>query len=357
LEKQHPLKRTRKVILGRQELSDLNSEERRQLVGSLFFRHNMDRMIRFWILLFLSLVIATYGMLADNTAVVIGAMLLSPLMTPTMGFAASLVMVWPKRLSWSAALLVIATGGCVAVAFLLTEISPLAHLQVLPDEVLSRTSPSFTDLIIAIAAGTAGAIAAIREDVSAAIPGVAISVAMVPPLASAGILLGVGESSLAAKAMLLYTTNIVAIILAAGIVLLASGFVPRGRAERFKGQLALGLGIVTLTVVIIAVPLYRALEITIDHAQVTAAAHEAVDDWLGDARLELTELNVTHESAEVILVGVDRPPDIDKLSALMEEDLGMPIDVEVTWYRGETQEAFSDEEGDGEETAGDSKPD
>lgn len=345
MSKLHPVTRTRKVMLGRQKLTDLSGEERRQLVGSLFFEGNSDRMIRFWLLLMLALVIATFGLLADNTAVVIGAMLLSPLMTPTMGLSASLVMFWPIRMSWSGMLLLASTGACVVGALGLTELTPLAHLQVIPDEVLARTTPSITDLIIAIAAGTAGAIAAIREDVSSAIPGVAISVAMLPPLASAGILIGLGEPTLAAQAMLLFVTNIVAIILSAGLVLIISGFVPRGRAEKFRRQRFVGLGVVAIVVVIIAIPLYRALEIAIDHAQVTAAAHDAIDDWLGDRPLELTELNVTHESAEVVLVGVDDPPDIRELSRLMEEDLGTPVDIEVTWYRGEKESISGGEKG------------
>lgn len=341
----HPLTRTQKVILGRQQLSELNHEERRQLVSSLFFRGDIDRMIRFWILLFLAIIIATYGMLADNIAVVIGAMLLSPLMTPAMGLAASLVMVWPKRLSWSGLLLAAASAGCVAAAWVLTEVSPLAHLQVLPDEVLARTEPGITDLIIAVAAGTAGAIASIREDVSSAIPGVAIAVAMVPPLAATGILLGVGEPSLASRAMLLYLTNIVAIVLAASLVLLASGFVPKGRAEKLRRQLLTGLGIVVLAAVAIAIPLFRALEIAVDQAQVASAANRAVDDWLGDSSLEVTGLEVTSDSAEVVVVGVDSPPEVDELAALLEEDLGMPVDVEVTWYKGETLSASNADAG------------
>lgn len=126
-------------------------------------------------------------------------------------------------------------------------------------------------------------------------------------------------------------------------MLLASGFVPRRRAEKFQRQLWMGLGIVILAVVIIAIPLYRALEIAVDRAQVTAAANEAVDDWLGDASLELSELNITHESAEVVLVGVDDPPDIAGLSARLEADLGMPIDVRVIWYQGETRVAHGGE--------------
>ena len=103
-------------------LPQVETSVRREVLGSLFFTGPALRpyLIRFTVLLALSVTIASYGLLGDSAAVVIGAMLVAPLMTPVLGVAAALVMGWPRRLTLSALQVAAATAGSIALAWLLT---------------------------------------------------------------------------------------------------------------------------------------------------------------------------------------------------------------------------------------------
>ncbi len=98
-------------------------------------------------------------------------------------------------------------------------------------EVLARTSPSLCDLLIVLAAGAAGAYAVVRPDISAALPGVAVAVVLVPPLATAAFTLAIGHSALAGGALVVLGANVVAILLVGALLPLACVFVPAGRRE------------------------------------------------------------------------------------------------------------------------------
>ena len=113
----------------------------------------------------------------------------------------------------------------IAVGVVVSFISPSLRTDLpLPSELLARTNPNLIDLCIALAAGAAGGFVAVRTEASGALPGVGIAVALVPPLATVGICLGLGELGLALGALLLFSTNFVAIVLAAGLVLTGAGF-------------------------------------------------------------------------------------------------------------------------------------
>jgi uncharacterized hydrophobic protein (TIGR00271 family) len=144
---------------------------------------------RFAVMLVLSVVTAVLGLSMNSDAVVIGAMLIAPLMTPLIGTAAALVMGWPRRLAQSGLAVLAGSAAAVGISYVLTLLLPAAG-QALTPAVLSRTSPDLRDLVVALAAG---AYATAREDVSAALPGVAVAVALVPPLAAAGFTLAIPE--------------------------------------------------------------------------------------------------------------------------------------------------------------------
>jgi uncharacterized hydrophobic protein (TIGR00271 family) len=330
-----PLQRTRRFLLGRLATEDLNAEDRRRLINTLYVKDDHDRLVRFWILFILSVLIAAFGLLDDSTAVVIGAMLLAPLMTPIMGFAGGLVMSWPKRMGESVSLLVMASIVGVALGWLMAALSPVTHLEVLPGEVLGRTSPGMLDLFIALAAGGAGAFATVREDISASLPGVAIAVALVPPLATIGIVMSVGTRQQVMGALLLYVTNIVAIILSASIVFLATGFVPKRRVERIKERVWIGIAITFFVLLLISLPLYNAVQAAVRQAQTTDAANRVVKDWIGDAPMRIESISVKENAVDVILITLQEPPSVNELADRFESDLGRPLDVDVIWFQGE----------------------
>lgn len=200
-------------------LKSLEPEQRHGIVRRV--KDDAELSLRYTILLTLSTIIATFGLLVDSAAVVIGAMIIAPLMGPILGL--SLGMVRGAQGLQRSALLAEAIGValCVAIAFLIGQIPFTLGIS---REMLARTQPTTFDIAIALASGLAGAYASVNEKVSATIAGVAISVALVPPLASSGLLFALGRPDLGAGAFLLWFVNFLSIQLAAAAVYTVYGF-------------------------------------------------------------------------------------------------------------------------------------
>lgn len=169
----------------------------------------------------LATVVASYGLLANSTAVVIGAMIIAALMGPIMGLALAMVDGDEGLLRKS----ILAEAVGAALVFTLGLILGKIHGDIgLTNEILSRTKPNLLDLAVAVAGGAAGAYAMISPRLSVGLVGVAISTALVPPLAACGICVAHGEKALALGAFLLFATNLVAIQCASSIVMFFFGF-------------------------------------------------------------------------------------------------------------------------------------
>jgi uncharacterized hydrophobic protein (TIGR00271 family) len=181
---------------------------------------------RFYTLLAISVIIATMGLATDSAAVIIGAMLIAPMMTPIMGLGVALVLGWWRH--QVRLILFIALGGLftVGLGFAVMLVYQAPHGRPIPSQVLERTHPGVGDLGVALCAGLAAAYMQVRRETLSALPGVAISVALVPPLASAGVLIYFGEYDLMWGAVLLFVTNASAIVLAASMLFLAMGVKP-----------------------------------------------------------------------------------------------------------------------------------
>jgi uncharacterized hydrophobic protein (TIGR00271 family) len=142
--------------------------------------------VRFYALVATSTLIAAFGLIANSVAVIIGAMVVAPLMTPIFGMALALVRGDTKLLGRAFQAEVLGVILAVGVSTIFGSL-PLA-LEATP-EMLARTQPNLLDLLVAMLAGFAGSYAMIEERLSPALPGVAIAVAVVPPLANAGLCL------------------------------------------------------------------------------------------------------------------------------------------------------------------------
>jgi uncharacterized hydrophobic protein (TIGR00271 family) len=169
----------------------------------------------FYLMVAVSTVIAAYGLLANSTAVVIGAMLIAPLMGPIFGIALGLTRGDRQLLAHSLALeglgLVLAVGFAVAVGLMPLRVD-------FGSEILGRTQPTIYDMIIALAAGLAGTYALVDEKISPTLPGIAISVSLLPPLATCGLCLAAGQWRHAGGAFLLFAANFLAIQVIAAIL-------------------------------------------------------------------------------------------------------------------------------------------
>ncbi|MEI6361372.1 MAG: DUF389 domain-containing protein [Actinomycetes bacterium] len=265
---------------------------------------------KFWILLVLAGIIATAGVIADSTATVIGAMIVAPLMTPILGTALAVVLADHRHMVRSVALV---AGGAlivIAIAFLLGVIdSPVNAFQG-NSQIEGRISPGLIDLVAALATGTVGAFALVRSDISDTLPGVAIAISLVPPLAVVGLLLSVQRYSDAMGALLLFATNVAAIIATGAIVLLLyrirsiaedNGYpvgVLRGRT------LFLVMGLVVIVAIPLAVGSAAVARDQLLEAKVRpiAVAWAAVNDWT------VTEIAVRDGVVAVAAIGA--PPDV-----------------------------------------------
>lgn len=183
----------------------LQREQRLALVERVQSNSHWD--FDFFALMCLSTLIAGVGLLQNAPAVVIGAMLVAPLMTPMLGVGLALAQGNPFLLR--SALRSVLLGFLTAVALGLGL--GLAHpgLQHPTLEMLSRGGPHLLDLAVAFVSGVAAAYATSRPNLLAALPGVAIAAALVPPLATAGLALSMGEFDLFVGAGLLFLTNMV----------------------------------------------------------------------------------------------------------------------------------------------------
>jgi uncharacterized hydrophobic protein (TIGR00271 family) len=169
----------------------------------------------------LAAVIAAYGLLQNSPATVIGSVVLAQELGPILGISLALNDGDLRLLRRSFVAEAVGMALILAIAVLIG----LLHRGVpFGSEVLNRTAPTILDLVIAFAAGAAGAYAATTSKVSGTLVGVAITTSLLPPLAAAGLLVARGEQRLALGAALLFITNLVAIQLAAAVVLFVRGY-------------------------------------------------------------------------------------------------------------------------------------
>ena len=314
---------------------DTGDDVRAELVDNLYFEEpdSTLKKVGFWTLLVISVIIATLGVLGDSTAVVIGAMLVAPLMTPIMGLSAAIVNGWMRRVAASFATVVGGVAVAIAVAWVVTVWTP----QLVPlgtnAQILSRVNPTLIDLLIAIAAGAAGAYATVDRRVSSSITGVAIAVALVPPLGVVGIMLQAGEWGDALGAFLLFATNLVSIILVGALVFLVTGLTPFARfRENHEKMRTIALTVV-LGAIIVIVPLAFTSEGILASASRQAATQEDVEEWIAhEPGLSIDRTVVSGGDVNVRISGEGDLPDVSELEASLEQSLGIDVAVRVEFF-------------------------
>lgn len=266
---------------------------------------------RFSMLLALSVVIATMGLLRNSSAVVIAAMLVAPLMAPILGIAGAFVVGKVQRAGYLLLVVTISSFACVLLAWFLVYMSDVPRGILIQDQVLARTDPGIEDLIIAFAAGVAGAYVQIQKSEISLLPGAAIGVSLVPPLSASGILLYFGEYSYAYEAALLFVTNLGAIILSACGVYVASGALAAvlNKGKRRTG-FSIGLAVTIAAVSLISYQLVRSTYERYLETRTEAHLAEALQAWANPTSLEIirADVNVKNSTADLWLI-VDLPLD------------------------------------------------
>ena len=283
----------------------------------------------FMTLLILATMIATFGLFINSSSVIIGAMLLAPLMQPIVSLSMGVL-----RQDGSMQRHAVRTIGIGVTAVLLTAalIAFALPMQRLTTEMTGRLSPTILDLFVAIVSGIAAAYAKNNEKILGSLAGVAIAVALVPPIAVAGIGLGWGEWSMFSASFLLFVTNLVGIVLAAAMTFMVLGYSPIHIARK-------GLATWLVIVGMISIPLYS----TFVQMQENATIQRILTDTyfsIGERKLELTHIEVLRHKrkpeirCEVISNGVLTSEEKRYLREVIAKSIGQEVEIIATFrYR------------------------
>jgi uncharacterized hydrophobic protein (TIGR00271 family) len=305
--------------LGPAKLDDL-------FPGGEAFRRSVQTFI---VLLALSAFIASFGLYQDSVAVIIGAMVVAPLGGAIMAFAGALV---TGRTRWQTiSFLQVALGGLMVVGIGSFVSWVMPDPLTLTPSLEARTAPGLLDLGVALAAGAAGAYVAARRTGNDALPGVAIAVALVPPLATVGICLELGRPDDAAGALLLFLTNFSAIVVVACAVFVLFGAAPSREMLRERNRLRNGFIAAVIALGVIAIPLALNGADAIRSTLRATTGAPIVRDWIGDLDLEVTTWTVEGSAVTLNLTGVDAPPDAAPLAAELATAFGAPVELEITY--------------------------
>ena len=277
----------------------------------------------------LSAGIAVLGLLLSSPAVVIGAMLISPLMGPIIGLGFALATVDARHIRRAGVAL--AAGSVFAVLFCAAVVL-VSPLQNVTSEIAARTKPNLFDLLVALFSAMAGTYATIR-DRAGAIVGVAIATALMPPLATVGFGLATGNVAVLVGALLLFTTNFVTIALTAAVMARLYGFGPTLSPRQTMVQSTA----IIATFALLAVPLGFSLRRLAWEGIASASARSAVSDTFGDrARISQIEINYDSEPLRVsaiVLTPRYRADANAVATKALTASLSRPVRVAIEQYR------------------------
>ena len=278
----------------------------------------------FFLRLIAAAVIATAGIAENSTAAVIGAMLVAPLMSPMLGTTLAATLGQPRAAARTFALTAFGVIVAVASAVAVTAIIPVAVDMQTNPQVLSRTSPRLVDLIIALASGFIAALASLRRDIPDAVPGIAISASIVPPLCVVGAALFEGALSAAAGAFLLFFTNFVAIVVAGAIVYVLMGLAgARHSSVEGRRRAAWYVALAVVTVAVFALLANTSMGVVKQNAQ-TRLAQQVVTEWAAGSDYRVASFSLSGADLAVEIAGEGAEPSINRLDAALE-DAGVDV--------------------------------
>jgi uncharacterized hydrophobic protein (TIGR00271 family) len=311
----------------------LHNVDHQEVVGRVQEDSGWNAHYAFMILM--SAGIAVLGLLLSSPAVVIGAMLISPLMGPIVGagFAiATFDSAEIRRSSWA-----LAAGVLIAILFcaLIVLVSPL---QSVTDEIAARTRPNLFDLLVALFSGLAGSYAMIRGR-QGAIVGVAIATSLMPPLATVGFGLATVNATVFLGSALLFFTNFMVIALSAAVMARLYGFGQSLSPRQSRLQAVLMMA----SFFALAVPLGLSLKQIAWETLATRASGEVVRAQFGeDTRVQ--GINIDHDARPIqveaaVFTPEYRPGAERAAAAALTSRLGVPVRVTVDQLRVGTREA------------------
>ena len=275
----------------------------------------------------MSAIIATLGLLANSVAIIIGAMIVAPLMGPIVGMGYSIATGNRKLLRRSSFTLLKGVVLTIAISWF---VALLIGLEAVNTEILARSNPTLIDFGIAMAAGAAGAFANTRRSIATAMPGVAIAVALVPPLSVVGIGLSLGDFVLARGSLLLFVTNLVCIVFFGGLV-----FIFQSYGALFKAKQGLIFSIITLT--LLAFPLSFSMRSLLTEKNLRFRVREIITEkteTFTSSNIESVRVAQKSDSIEILieLYAPNKslsPQKINKVANLLAKELERAIELNI----------------------------
>ena len=268
-----------------QLLPQLTLDERQKIFGQI--SRNARASHDFYTMITLATCVASLGLLLNSPAVIIGAMIMAPLMSALVGVSMGIVQGDASLLSRSARTTIL---GILAVLLVSFTIGLLAPEKDITSEMAGRSQPRLLDLAVAFVSGAAAAYALSRRNVSSALPGVAIAVALVPPLSTVGLAVSYGQPRVALGAALLFLTNLVAIISAASLLFLWVGFRPSMglRATERKATFSRGATGIAVLLTGITIILTILTVQSISSARLSRTVQDALQQQIAEMGAEVT---------------------------------------------------------------------
>lgn len=280
----------------------------------------------FLTLMILSTLLATVGIFQDSTPSVIGAMILAPLMTPIVSLAMGTVRSDNFIIKKSVQTLVLGVLSVLFFSSIVTLLMPLDNATT--SQIYSRINPNLLDLFVAIFSGIAGAYAASKEEVAKSLAGVAIAVALVPPLCVSGIGIGWGELNIVYGSFLLFLTNLFGVIVAASLTFMLLGFAPIHRAKK-------GIVYSSIMVLVISIPLYFSFLSLIEQNQDYERLQNMKTIKLDNKQVSFNIISVNNTSSEKTVINLEVLSTTSLSSAeyrVLKTKVEKILDKEITLY-------------------------
>lgn len=211
-----------------------------------------------YIMILVATVVALVGLVTNNVAVIIGAMLISPLMGPISSFAINSVLGRQKRIEESLVFGTMMIGSSIGLAAVLTVALSVFYSIEMTPEIQFRTQVSPILIVVAVMLGIAGGLALLTS-IPEIIVGVAIAVALVPPAVTTGIGLGLASADIATGASLVLLSNIIGMVIGFMVIFLLKGISPRKYYEKKKAKRVLTINIIVMVLLAVALGVIEVL--------------------------------------------------------------------------------------------------
>jgi len=274
--------------------------------------------LRDTLILMCSIFIASIGLNMNSTAVVIGAMLISPLMTPIVGLGFGLAIFDTRLIKQSLQVLFTQVLVSLLVSTLYFWISPLSYAS---SELIARTSPTIWDVLIAIAGGIAGFIGSRKKEANNIVPGVAIATALMPPICTAGYGLANGNVRFLFGALYLFLINCVFIML---INIVGTRiFMRKSPLSSFNElNIKMKIGLISLIILLVLPASYSAVTLTMDQAR-----KEGIKQFVENEFANHTVINQVYKSSsnELVLTVVGGPISEEELETIRQKQASYGI--------------------------------